>query len=626
MSGWKLLRVAVWPLGMSLVPLPAASAADLTVGSGQTLTTTQDIGSDSTAIVEEGGSITISVPNYDAGALIGTDRNTIINYGTISALDSGEGVHLENDNSIVNYGTIQTSAQASTLSSEDAITIHGDDNSIVNLGIIQVFDSINGYGVHIAEGTGNSIVNYGIIDTTGQGTNAIHIESTANTVVNHGTITTAGTTADALYIVGGNTFINSGTLISTEDDAIHMNGTGSEIYLLAGSAVYGEIDLHDSNDHTFDIGNGLNAMLTFENYLPAHINTNGMPSVTDATNLQLAVVDPTGFAMAEDLLVDITDQAFDAVRSRLGPSQVSAAADAAPLLAIMPAADVYPTSIGERGIAPWVSLIGTWRQQSASGITWSGEQQLQGVTAGIDLNWTPSLRGGAFAGAAKAELVVDDEAQEIDTDNIWGGGYVGSELGDYHMELAALAGWQSNESVRRMVDNTSWPSGVAYADASYDGFFVSPQASISRDWELAGQTLNSILTLRYSGLFLKAYEEEGSNANLTVDSRDVHLLTARGEIAHAIGLPFSLDGLQLVAIGGGDARYAFGDEVSAVLLDQSINFDPDDQSTTLSGFGGARLSFTTPSEFLTLGLAGKAVASTDEALALAFQVSALLHL
>jgi len=131
-----------------------------------------------------------------------------------------------------------------------------------------------------------------------------------------------------------------------------------------------------------------------------------------------------------------------------------------------------------------VSLIGTWRQQSASGITWSGEQQLQGVTAGIDLNWTPSLRGGAFAGAAKAELVVDDEAQEIDTDNIWGGGYVGSELGDYHMELAALAGWQSNESVRRMVDNTSWPSGVAYADASYDGFFVSPQASISRDCSL----------------------------------------------------------------------------------------------------------------------------------------------
>ncbi len=134
------------------------------------------------------------------------------------------------------------------------------------------------------------------------------------------------------------------------------------------------------------------------------------------------------------------------------------------------------------------------------------------------------------------------------------------------------------------------------------------------------------MTLRYSGLFLKAYEEEGSNANLTVDSRDVHLLTARGEIARAIDLPFSLDGLQLVAIGGGDVRYAFGDEVSAVLLDQSINFDPDDQSTTLSGFGGARLSFTTPSEFLTLGLSGKAVASTDEALALAFQVSALLHL
>ncbi len=460
MSRWKLLGVAVWPLGVILASSGVSLAADLTVESGQTLTTTQDIGSDSTAIVEEGGTITISVPNYEVGALVGTDRNTIINYGTISALDSGAGIHVEHENSIINYGTIETSAQSITLSSEDAIEIQGGDNTIVNWGLIRVYDSINGYGVHISEGsnntdgTGNVLINYGTIETTGQGSNGVHVETTSNFITNHGTITTAGTTADALYIVGGNTFINSGTLISAHDDAIHMNDTGSKIYLLAGSAVYGGLDLHDSSDHTFDIGNGLSAMLTFENYLPAHINTNGMPSVTDSSNLQLAVVDPTGFAMAEDLLVDITDQAFDAVRSRLGPSQVSAAADTAPLLAIMPAADVYPTSTGGRGIAPWASLIGTWRQQSASGITWSGEQQLQGVTAGIDLDLTPSLRGGAFAGAAKAELVVDDEAQEIDTDNIWGGAYVGGELGDYHMELAALAGWQSNESVRRMVDNT----------------------------------------------------------------------------------------------------------------------------------------------------------------------------
>jgi len=621
MSGWKLLRVAVWPLVVSLAS-SATLAADLTVESGETLTTTQSIGSDSRVIIEEGGAIQISVPNYKVKAIDGLNQNTIINYGTISALDTGAGIHVESGNSIVNYGTIQTSAQSTNVSSDDAIEIHGGDNSIINWGLIRVYDSINGYGVHIADGTGNILTNYGTIETTGQGSNAVHVETADNTIINHGEIITSGNTADGLYIVGGNTFINSGSLISASDDAIHMNGTGSKVYLLAGSAVYGHLDLHDSSDHLFDIGNGLHAMLTFENYLPADINTNGMPSVTDATKLQLAVVDPTGFAMAEDQLADITDQTFDPVRSRLHAGQEFAMAGAAPLFAITPAADVYLPTLS-RGITPWASLLGTWRQQSASGITWSGEQRLQGVMAGVDLDWTPSLRGGGFMGAAKVDLTVDDEAQEIDSKNVWGGAYLGAELGGYFIDVAALAGWQTNESVRRMVDNTFWP-GFDYAEASYDGFFVSPQARVSKDWEFAGRPLISTLTLRYAGLFLDEYEEEGSNADLAVESRDVHLLTARGEIMWPIPLPFASDGLQLAVMGGGDARYTFGDEVSAVLLGQNINFDPDDRSVTWSSFGGGKLSFTTPSEFLTLGLAGKAITSSDDALVFAFQASALL--
>jgi hypothetical protein len=623
MFGWKLLRVAVWPLWVSLVS-SIASADDLSVESGQTLTTTQDIGSDSTAIIEEGGAITISAPNYKVGALHAMDRTTIINYGTVSALDTGPAIHLRDGNSLVNYGTVETSAQASTLTSGEALEIHGGQNFVVNWGLIRVYDSINGYGVEIADGTGNHVANYGTIETTGSKSNAVHVETANNTIINHGTIIVWGDEADAVYIVGGNTLINSGTLISKDDEAIHMHDTGSEIYLLAGSAVYGKIELHHSEEHHFDIGNGLNAMLTFQGHLPADINTNGMPYVTDTTNLQLAVVDPTGFAMAEDQLADITDQAFDAVRSRLRSSQQYSMANATSLLAITPAADVYVPSVSDRGITPWASVLGTWRQQSASGITWSGEQYLRGVTAGVDFNWTPSLRGGAFAGAARVELTVDDEAQEIDTDNIWAGAYVGGELGDYFIDVATLAGWQTNESVRRMVDNTVWP-GYDHAEASYDGFFVSPQASVSRNWDFAGRPMISTLTLRYAGLFLNEYEEEGSNANLSVDSRDVHLLTARGEIVWPIPLPFVSEGLQLDIFGGGDVRYTFGDEVSAVLLDQGIAFDPDEQSTTWSSFGGGRLSFTTPSEFLTLGLAGKAITSSDDALTVALQASALLH-
>jgi Flp pilus assembly protein TadG len=41
-----------------------------------------------------------------------------------------------------------------------------------------------------------------------------------NTLINHGIIEAAGTTADAIFVNGNSTIINSGTLISLQDDAI----------------------------------------------------------------------------------------------------------------------------------------------------------------------------------------------------------------------------------------------------------------------------------------------------------------------------------------------------------------------------------------------------------------------
>jgi hypothetical protein len=402
-------------LALACVICSTSFAADLTVESGQSLTTNQDIGSDSEVLVESGGSITISPLAPGTGAIIGTDDNSVLNYGTISALDGGAGIDLENRNSIINYGVIETSARSSNLSSEDAVHFDGDDNSLINYGTIRVFDSINGYGVHIVGGNRNIIANYGSIETTGQGSNAVHVETTGNTIINHGSITTEGLTGDGIYIVGGNSFINSGTLISLNDSAIHLHDSDSEVYLLAGSAVYGSLHLHHSSDHTFDIGNGLHAMLTFQNYLPATINTNGMPAVTDATALQLAVVDPTGFAMAEDLLADITGQAFGSVSSRLRSARSGLTMESrlSSNLTVAPAADILEPRDPETGVGTWASLFGVLRNQSASGITWGAEQQLHGITGGADLWWSPNSRAGAFAGMAKSDLEVDDEAQTI---------------------------------------------------------------------------------------------------------------------------------------------------------------------------------------------------------------------
>jgi autotransporter-like protein len=252
------------------------------------------------------------------------------------------------------------------------------------------------------------------------------------------------------------------------------------------------------------------------------------------------------------------------------------------------------------------------------------DQSLAGLIAGFDMAWSESSYAGIFIGAAKADLAVDDEAQDITTDNFWGGAYLSRYSGRYRFDFAALAGWQSNESTRRMVDNTVL-GGVDYAVASYDGFFVSPEASMSRDWNFAGQPVNSAFTLRYAGLFLDAYEEDGSNADLTVEGRDVHSLTAKGELIRPFEIQFADSSLLLEGLAGAEGRYTFGDEVAATLLTENISFDPDNESFTMAGFAGAQATYTALSGAAAMSFGGKASASTDSALTLAARLTAELH-
>src|SRR5688572_27398312 len=83
-------------------------AADFTIESGETVTTTQKLGDDETGLVEEGGTISTALVNQEA--IEAGAGNTIRNEGTISASNSGAtGISADENNTITNTGTISTS-------------------------------------------------------------------------------------------------------------------------------------------------------------------------------------------------------------------------------------------------------------------------------------------------------------------------------------------------------------------------------------------------------------------------------------------------------------------------------------------------------------------------------------
>jgi hypothetical protein len=559
-------------------------AADFTIGSGEMVTTTQTLGDDENGTVEKGGKISTSGVNQEA--IQAGARNTIRNEGTISASNSGaSGISATEYNSIANSGTISTAGGNAAY----AIYTSGDENTITNSGTIL---------------------------TVGNSSNAIHADGGTNIIANSGYIKASGAAADGIYTQGGSTIINSGTIISEQDDAIHLHETGSTVYLLAGSAIYGDLELMES-DNSFDIGNGLSARLVFQTEFPDHLNFNGMPHVSDADNMQLAAVDPTGFAMADEMLVDLTDLVFSAVSHHLADQSNDKVALSS-TMSIAPASKHFAT-----GTSVWGSIFGSWREQEDGGTIWSNNHRLAGLISGFDGAWFDGMRGGFFLGSARAELSVDDDAQDIEAQSYWAGIHLSRDLGNHALDLAALAGWQSHDSTRRLVDNTV-AGGIDYAEASYDGFVVSTEARLSKPWAVRGRPVLSSLILRYGGLFLEAYEEAGSNADLAVDARDVHSGIAKGQIALPLALPLASGELQAEGHVGAEARYVVADDVSAVLLAEDIAFEPGGESFVFGGFAGATVAFASDSGSLVLRAGADAAAANDRSLVIAARLGAEL--
>jgi Autotransporter beta-domain len=656
-----LLRLAL--TGLLILWLGRAGlAADHLISAGETRTTpvTLDVDGDSLTI-ENGG--TLSIAAGDPAVFAMADDFSIINGGTIEYLDFdaaifvwvSEGGIIRNEatgeitsgnlgiNALVstfalaNSGAIEgvrgielsssivTSfvSTGSIIGSEEGIHQHGSELTGSNSGTISGGET--GFSVHESSTLdfansgsieGTSLYGVRVYDNTASGTTvarlansglirggdaAISIQDAELDLVNTGRIE-GGTFGVFQTGTGGLTLSNAG-LVSGSSHALFLDGSGNLVTLLPGSVLDGAI--YFAADNSLIIGNGLNALVTFDpaSALPAALDTNGMPSVIDAANNQVAVVDPTGFAMADEMLTDLADSVLDTLArgGHRGEEDLSASLPSGETVAAASRRFASRTSL-------WAEVFGRWREQDQGGAVWSSDHRLSGAVAGLGGELSEGLSGGVFLGAATGELSVDDEAQDIESQSLYGGFHLARDSGPGVLTAALLLGWQQNDSIRRIASNAA-VSGVEMAEATYDGVFVVPEVAYERR---TGAFVSS-LSARYAALFLDDFEEHGSSADLSVDSRSIHLAGADLRLSLPSNVPLPQGALLLEPQVGLKGRLLLGDgAISAQLLGVSIDdHHVDQEEAVVSLYAAAAAAFRSEDGRMALRFTGDAAVATD---------------
>ena len=154
--------------------------------------------------VQSGATASTTTPA--AAAITINNTSTLLNDGTISAVNTGAGIAATNFNRITNNGAINVGDNATGI-------FAGDGNTITNNGTISSTSSGIGIGVNAS----NTVYNYGTISTGQFGTAGVQFGSTNNTFYNYGTVRALdGTSVEACGCgATGNTVNNYGTLDGT---------------------------------------------------------------------------------------------------------------------------------------------------------------------------------------------------------------------------------------------------------------------------------------------------------------------------------------------------------------------------------------------------------------------------
>ena len=451
-------------------------------------------------------------------------------------------------------------------------TIHLDGSTVTNHGTIRGRD----YGVRV--GAGSTVTNSGRIEAK------IPIEAGAgSTVTNSGPVrSTDGREGIAIRIAkGANTLtLRSGGVpvagkiqgLSAEDDTIDLSN-------LAALEV-GALTFVDDEGRPVNLANIGRLMR------PRGGIGHGICGGNSCVGL-----DATAFALADDMLSDLTGSIHGAVVDR----------------GMRPGRDSGRTTV-------WATPFGGARNQNGAGTVADGTHSFGGGIIGTGWS-TPNLRVGGFLGGSVGMIDVDSmQDPNVDVQTIFGGLYAQRAVGDVIYDARLLMGRMTHDSTRRVSSDT--------IEVEYHSFFFSPEVGMATTLRLT-DTLDVLprVRVRYAGLFTNGFRESGevSNWDVQFQDRTVHVLEGRAEV----GVPFALDNGGMInprvgvegrwLMSGSEIRGAVGgksfrpidaggdDSVGTGTVGVGVSLPVADATTLVGSFDGA---LTTEDAWRALGYLG----------------------
>ncbi|MBI5263121.1 MAG: autotransporter domain-containing protein [Bradyrhizobium sp.] len=584
---------------------------------------------------------------------------TVTNSGTIQAdwgIAALQYVNVNNSGKILadEYGIASSNADANvtnsgTIQANKYGIVAGNDANVTNSGTIQV-TGLSGAGIYAINGNAN-VTNSGTILADGGGIRAGANANVTNSgtilgftgitatidanVTNSGTILAnlAGIRADnnanvtnsgtiqadwGIAAVGAGHVTNSGTIAGTIAAlSFGGNGTGgSSLTLLPGSKIIGDIYFNGTTGNSVRFLGG-NHNLTFDDELLTGTTVTGAIPFA-VSGFRAAAVDLTPFAMQGRVLTDFTRGISDAIPhvARGGAAGGAPLAFAAPdassriddAFAAIPGLSAYsgeaiafkaPTVVYADDTAIWSRGFAGRRVQQADGVLLHAANAFYGGMLGGDKRVQPGLTVGAFIGGGATRTDIDLNTGDSRSDLGFGGVYANYDAGQTFLR-AVVQGGASRNTVTRTINNNLLPTGLETATASFDGWYVSPDATIGHRFALGqfangSYTLTPSLKLRYLYGELGGYTEKGSTANLSVGSRTVSTAEERGEVKLTRTELASTAGMISTSLYGGvlGTQRLGGATINATLLGQAIPFATPGPADVWGGFGGAGLEWRT---------------------------------
>ena len=565
-----------------------------------------------------GGNVAGSGVGGNAISIIG-NNSTITNSGSLTGGNAGTGAVvggsaifiIGNNSTITNSGSATGgNAGDGGAVGGDGITVIGSNSTIRNAGTARGGNAGIVGGVAVFAGNGISVSNgNNLIINTGSA-----LGGNGNGAGSHAGI-------GARLSGGNNTLVNFGLIATGTGNfpaGVVFSGNSNTLTNVVGSRIIGPIQFGGSTGNTVNFVGG-NWAFTFDLLAGATINAGGAPfAIVGST---VIVVDPTPFAMTDRNLMDFTRSVSSILGDRFDDTGLGATGPAlgfanesdantrfADAFANIPGMSAYassaavfknPTVQYSDGTTVWGRGFAGQRVQQADGILLRTLNQFYGGMVGGDWQAQANLRLGAFLGGGKTRSSEDFNIGSNDSDIFFGGLFGRYSWGASFLGMA-LQGGHTRTDTTRNISNNLVPGGLETAKASYDGWYINPEATYGLhyglgSWLGASYTLTPSLNLRYLYASFGSYTESGTTAPLTINSQTVSDFEERGQLKLTRTQVFGPSETIMTHIYGGllGVQRAGDTTVDATLLGQAIPFATPGKNDVWGGFGGAGLELRT---------------------------------